>query len=128
MNTSKRPGTTPADIKIGKRLRTIREIKGYSQTELGEKVGLSYQQIQKYETGLNRISAVRLKEFAGVLNVPLPYFFDVKNQEKWDLFEALDKKKPVKDLWSDIPPGNIKAGLKILLYALSQAQANDAGK
>jgi transcriptional regulator with XRE-family HTH domain len=64
------------DIHVGLRMRQRRSLLGMSQTELGTAVGLTFQQIQKYENGTNRISASRLYEFAKVLDVPVAFFFD----------------------------------------------------
>ncbi|WP_113231978.1 helix-turn-helix domain-containing protein [Rhizobium sp. BK591] len=66
----------PVDIHVGQQLRIRRIHSNLSQTELGEKVGLSYQQVQKYESGKNRISASMLYEIASELNVPVGCFFD----------------------------------------------------
>lgn len=71
----------PVDIHVGKRLRTIRILRGMVQENLGEMVGLTTQQIQKYEKGQNRISASRLYEFSVILDVPIAYFFaKIKNE------------------------------------------------
>jgi transcriptional regulator with XRE-family HTH domain len=66
----------PVDIHVGARLRRRRTLVGLSQTKLSESVGLTFQQILKYERGTNRISSSRLYEFARVLAVPVSYFFD----------------------------------------------------
>ncbi|MBB3917193.1 helix-turn-helix domain-containing protein [Rhizobium fabae] len=66
----------PVDIHVGQQLRIRRVHSNLSQTELGQKVGLSYQQVQKYESGKNRISASMLYEIASGLNVPVGCFFD----------------------------------------------------
>jgi transcriptional regulator with XRE-family HTH domain len=66
----------PVDIHVGQQLRIRRIHSNLSQTELGQKVGLSYQQVQKYESGKNRISASMLYEIASGLNVPVGCFFD----------------------------------------------------
>ncbi|UNE54001.1 helix-turn-helix domain-containing protein [Bartonella machadoae] len=63
------------DIFIGKKIRFRRKMLKMSQKELGQSLNLSAQQIQKYETGLNRVSAGRLKEIAEKLNVPLAFFY-----------------------------------------------------
>jgi transcriptional regulator with XRE-family HTH domain len=71
------PGTLrPVDIHVGSRLRIRRTLLGLSQEALGESVGLTFQQIQKYEKGANRMGASRLFEFSKILNVPISYFFD----------------------------------------------------
>jgi transcriptional regulator with XRE-family HTH domain len=66
----------PIDTHVGKRLRSRRTLLGMSQEKLGEAVGVTFQQIQKYERGLNRIGSSRLYEFARVLSNPVSYFFD----------------------------------------------------
>ena len=66
----------PVDIHVGQQLRIRRVHSNLSQTELGQKVGLSYQQVQKYESGKNRISASMLYDIASGLNVPVGCFFD----------------------------------------------------
>ena len=66
----------PVDVQVGHRLRLRRAALGLSQTTLAEQVGLTFQAIQKYERGENRISASRLYQFAQILNVPVSYFFD----------------------------------------------------
>lgn len=75
------PGLTtrekdPLDVYVGKRLRRRRIFIGMNQTQLGEAVGVSFQQVQKYESGRNRAVPRRLFEFGRTLGVPLSYFFD----------------------------------------------------
>lgn len=65
----------PIDVHVGGRLRQRRLFVGMTQTALGDAVGLTFQQIQKYETGRNRIGSSRLYELAKVLDVPVSYFF-----------------------------------------------------
>jgi transcriptional regulator with XRE-family HTH domain len=57
----------PGDKKLGEKIRTRRVVAGMSQDELGKALGVSFQQIQKYEKGVNRVSAVRLEQIAGAL-------------------------------------------------------------
>ena len=66
----------PVDVHVGARMRQRRTLLGRSQEKLGTAVGLTFQQIQKYERGSNRIGSSRLFEFAKVLDVPVSYFFD----------------------------------------------------
>ncbi|NTG31887.1 helix-turn-helix transcriptional regulator [Agrobacterium rhizogenes] len=66
----------PVDFYVGQQIRIQRVHANLSQTELGKGVGLSYQQVQKYEVGTNRVSASMLWEIANVLNVPPATFFD----------------------------------------------------
>ena len=64
------------DVHVGLRLREARTLKNWTQTELGERVGLSFQQIQKYENGANRIGASRLWHLSQILELPVSYFFE----------------------------------------------------
>ena len=73
-------GPDPIDQHVGGQLRLRRAQAGMTQTELGAKVGLSFQAVQKYETGENRISASRLYQLARILEVPMSYFFDGLDQ------------------------------------------------
>lgn len=66
----------PIDIHVGRKLRNRRTLLGMSQENIGESVGVTFQQIQKYERGLNRIGASRLFEFSEILGVNVDYFFD----------------------------------------------------
>ncbi len=68
--------THPVDAHVGEKLRLRRTLLGMSQTELGNKVELTFQQIQKYERGANRISASKLYMFSELLDVPVSYFFE----------------------------------------------------
>ena len=66
----------PIDVHVGHRVRQRRIILGISQEKLGESIGVTFQQVQKYERGTNRISASRLQHIANILSVPVPYFFE----------------------------------------------------
>lgn len=66
----------PLDVYVGRRLRRRRIFVGMNQTQLGESVGISFQQVQKYESGMNRAVPRRLFEFGRTLGVPLSYFFE----------------------------------------------------
>ena len=66
----------PIDIHVGSRVRLRRNMLGLSQERLGEAIGLTFQQVQKYERGANRIGASRLMELSRVLDVPVSFFFD----------------------------------------------------
>lgn len=70
----KRPN--PIDIHVGSRIRLRRNMLGMSQEKLGESLGITFQQIQKYEKGTNRVGASRLQAIASVLSVPVSFFFE----------------------------------------------------
>ncbi len=66
----------PVDVHVGARVRLRRTLLGMSQTKLGEALGVTFQQVQKYERGANRISASRLFALSQLLDVPVQFFFD----------------------------------------------------
>ncbi len=66
----------PIDIHVGKRVRLRRTLLGMSQEKLGEALSLTFQQIQKYERGVNRIGSSRLYQLSKILDVPVSFFFD----------------------------------------------------
>jgi transcriptional regulator with XRE-family HTH domain len=74
MANKKQPN--PIDIHVGARVRLRRMMLGMSQEKLGEQLGITFQQIQKYEKGTNRIGASRLQHIARVLTVPVAFFFE----------------------------------------------------
>jgi transcriptional regulator with XRE-family HTH domain len=69
-------GPHPVDMHVGQRLRMRRTLLGMSQEMLAERLGISFQQLQKYEKGSNRLSASRLFELSRMLDVPVSFFFD----------------------------------------------------
>ena len=64
------------DIEMGKKIRLRRVEQRISQSDLGEKLGVSFQQVQKYEKGVNRVGASRLQQIAAALDVPVTFFYD----------------------------------------------------
>ena len=66
----------PVDVHVGKRIRHRRWLVGMTQQQLAEKVGIKFQQIQKYETGMNRVSASRLWDISEALSVPVSFFYE----------------------------------------------------
>jgi len=102
----------PVDVHVGKRVRHRRWMVGMTQQQLADKVGIKFQQIQKYETGMNRISASRLWDISDALGVPISFFF-----------EGLDQRGPV----SEEIDGDILADKEALMlvrsyYAIPEAQ------
>ncbi len=94
----------PINIYIGRRLKSRRVELGVSQASLGAPLGLSFQQIQKYEHGTNRISAANLYRFCQSLNVPLEYFYEGLPEEEESVFMESEPKyyrdiiQPFKDI------------------------------
>jgi transcriptional regulator with XRE-family HTH domain len=71
----------PVDAHVGKRIRHRRWMVGMTQQQLADRVGIKFQQIQKYETGMNRVSASRLWDVAEALTVPVSFFFEGLNED-----------------------------------------------
>ncbi len=69
-------GPNPVDVHVGARVRLRRTLLGLSQEKLGEAIGLTFQQVQKYERGANRIGSSRLFDLSRVLDVPVGFFFE----------------------------------------------------
>jgi len=80
MNQSVR-APNPVDVHVGTRVRLRRTLLGMTQTGLGDAIGLTFQQVQKYERGVNRIGSSRLYDLARVLDVPINFFFDEMPKE-----------------------------------------------
>jgi transcriptional regulator with XRE-family HTH domain len=74
----------PIDVHVGHRLRLRRTLLGLSQQKVGDALGLTFQQVQKYERGANRIGASRLWDLSGVLDCPISFFFDEMSDENTD--------------------------------------------
>ena len=106
----------PVDVHVGKRVRHRRWMVGMTQQQLAGKVGIKFQQIQKYETGMNRISASRLWDIADALSVPVSFFF-----------EGIDEKIDAEASGQSAVPGDIlgdKEALELVrsYYAMPENQ------
>ncbi len=71
----------PIDVRVGQRIRARRVMLGITQTQLAEALGISFQQVQKYENASNRVSGSRLQQIADVLEVPVSFFFEQDESE-----------------------------------------------
>jgi len=103
------------DVHVGKRIRHRRWMNGTTQQQLADAVGIKFQQIQKYETGMNRVSASRLWDIAHALDVPVTFFF-----------EGIDQNQPAADSNSAMPTDILadKEALELLrsYYAIPENQ------
>ncbi len=103
------------DVHVGKRIRHRRWMNGTTQQQLADAVGIKFQQIQKYETGMNRVSASRLWDIAHALDVPVTFFF-----------EGFDQDQPAADSNSAMPTDILadKEALELLrsYYAIPENQ------
>ena len=118
----------PIDALVGQRLQTLRIERGLSQTSLASCVGLTFQQVQKYEKGANRISASKLFQFATALGVEVAVFFKDLNSSDADLDPGRTEpsiakgfdQKVAKD-FAQIPEGEAKRKLRSLISTLSRS-------
>jgi transcriptional regulator with XRE-family HTH domain len=83
-------GPDEADVAFGRRLRSLRVRRGLSQTALGEVLGVSFQQIQKYERGTNRIRASQLRRLAAALAVPATELLEITRTDSSEIADMID--------------------------------------
>ncbi len=118
----------PVDIHVGRKLRERRMQLGLSQGKIGEGVGLTFQQIQKYERGANRIGASRLWQFVKLLDVPIGYFFEgldkPKRGPKSKLERALEKRETLELIRNYTAIKNAKARKQIYQLVKTMAKAS----
>ena len=117
-------GPDPIDVHVGTRVRLRRTLLGMNQTQLGEALGFSFQQVQKYERGANRISASRLYQLSQILDVPVLFFFDEIDDEAgvWSPNDILLKRETLELVraYYRITDPNARR----CVYELTQAMAN----
>jgi transcriptional regulator with XRE-family HTH domain len=125
---TKSPDAT--DQSVGQKIRAQRIMRGLSQTELGNKLGVTFQQIQKYEKGSNRVSAGRLKRIAEILEVPVSFFFDgasgndeaIKNiNEGFSFLETAASVRLVR-AFAEIENQNIRSSIVTLVEGIASSQ------
>jgi transcriptional regulator with XRE-family HTH domain len=129
----KRPD--PVDVEVGHRIRIERLSRGLSQTALANQLGVTFQQVQKYEKGVNRVGAGRLTKIAEVLGVPVGSFFTGKEVlDSEDRTANADEASPLKLLtvsgafrllraYADIEDGNLRRSIVDLVEQVSARRA-----
>ncbi len=117
----------PFDVEIGRRVRDARLAKGLNQTELGAALGISFQQVQKYEKGGNRIGSGRLWIISKTLDLPITYFFDGLDGEtsKQAADRAVEEALPLRTLRTaraldEMPEGEVKMRFFNLIRAFAK--------
>jgi transcriptional regulator with XRE-family HTH domain len=118
--------SNPIDVKVGNRIRSQRLMRGLSQTALAEACGITFQQVQKYEKGTNRVSASRMMQIAQILGTTASSFFgenDHKSKQNADieLIKSADVLRPLR-AFDRIPPGKVRASLIAHIEALAREQ------
>jgi transcriptional regulator with XRE-family HTH domain len=124
----------PVDIEVGHRIRVERLSRGISQSVLGDKLGVTFQQVQKYEKGVNRVGAGRLTKIAEVLGVPVSTFFTDQHMLNSGSGTASDDESPMKLLavpgalrllraYAAIDDSNVSASIVDLVERISRQRA-----
>ena len=114
----------PRDIEVGRRVRAFRLEKGLSQEKLGDQLGLTFQQVQKYEKGTNRIGAGRLQRIAEILDVPVTSFFESSSGRgavPSEIFELLGTSAALRLLrsYARIRDPHVKQALTLLVEKIA---------
>jgi transcriptional regulator with XRE-family HTH domain len=127
---SKVKGTTSDDVEVGQRIRARRMANGMSQSELGELLGVTFQQVQKYEKGVNRVGAGRLVRVAEALDVPVSFFFggtDIESSDTRAILGFLDTSYALRLLraFSRIPQSEIQRAVVDLVESIAPPSAED---
>jgi len=116
--------TNHLDSEIGLRLRQARLIENLTQSGLADKLDISFQQVQKYENGTNRISSSRLWAISRVLGLPITYFYDGLDDVVSDIKDDVivpDRTIRVARMLNEMPDGDVKDKMFGLIKAFSQA-------
>ena len=109
------------DIYIATRIKELREYIGMTQTELGNEIGVSYQQIHKYETGVNRISAGRLGVISQALSIPIDYFYNKEEKPEYDINRLASE---VEQHFRQIDNKRYQDALHLLIKNLAKSSAS----
>src|SRR5262249_11788419 len=120
----------PLDRQVGARIRAKRKVLRITQQDLAARIGVSFQQLQKYEKGRNRIGASRLQRVADVLDVPMSYFFD-----EWQVLSRDEITHVLGDFgtprligaWGRLPP-KVKRSLVSLIERIAATAAAETGR
>ncbi len=117
-------GPHPVDAHVGSRVRLRRTLLGMNQTQLGEALGVTFQQLQKNERGMNRIGASRLWQLSQVLDVPVSYFFEGLDEgaKAWSSNDILSEREILKLVraYHRITDPEIRKRLRVLVNAVAE--------
>lgn len=114
----------PVDIHVGKRVKEIRTVRGLTQSNVAEHLGISFQQLQKYETGANRVSASRMFELSKLLNVSPSFFFEGLEGEKYETMPPMDMETArIASVLSSITNEKLKSRLNTLISEIARSDS-----
>ncbi|MBR9651050.1 helix-turn-helix domain-containing protein [Thalassovita aquimarina] len=118
----------PVDVHVGKKLKNLRVLRGLTQTDVAKGLNISFQQVQKYELGRNRISASKLFEISNILNVPPSYFFEGLDQTADENTPVIDEETArIASVFSKIKDERLKAQIRSFVDAVAgYVPADDA--
>ncbi len=118
-------GPHPVDVHVGSRVRLRRTLLGMNQTQLGSALGVTFQQLQKNEAGVNRIGASRLWQLSQVLDVPVSYFFEGLDEgaKAWSSDDMLVKRETLELVraYYRITDPEIRKRLRVLVDAIAES-------
>lgn len=109
----------PVDVHVGKQLKALRTLRGLTQTDIAKGLDLSFQQVQKYELGRNRISASKLYELGKLMNVAPSYFYEGLDQAKAGAPVIDEETARAAALFAKLKDEQIKAKVRALLEAVA---------
>lgn len=112
----------PVDIHVGKQLKALRTLRGLTQTDIAKCVDLSFQQVQKYELGRNRVSASKLFEISKMLDVPPGYFFEGLEQTNTGAPLIDEETARAASLFAKLKDERIKTQLRGLLESIANQE------
>jgi transcriptional regulator with XRE-family HTH domain len=124
LSRTRKKGPDPRDIEVGRRVRAFRLERNLSQTALANQLGLTFQQVQKYEKGTNRISAGRLQTIAEIFKIPITELFSTSPstpQRQESLYELIDSASALRLLRAYARISNSKAKQALVQMAIAMA-------
>lgn len=128
MDSDNKRRPNPVDTHVGRRLRIRRVLCGMSQTALADQLGITFQQLQKYESAANRISASRLWQISQILEVPIEWFFTDIDVDGGKMTEFRTKRETLELVRSiALCPPDIRHGFRALLRAITEP-SGDTGE
>ncbi|HHI71288.1 MAG TPA: XRE family transcriptional regulator [Rhodobacteraceae bacterium] len=117
------------DIHVGQRLKEIRTIRGLTQSNVAEQLGISFQQLQKYETGANRVSASRMFELSKLLNVSPSYFFEGLEGENYESMPPMDMETAkIASVLANIKNEKLKSRIGTLISEIARSDSLATGE
>lgn len=116
----------PFDIYVGDRVRARRTVLGISQEKLGLLVGLTFQQIQKYERGINRIACSTIFKFSKILDTPVEWFFEGLEGEDFEIIDPMKRKTTINHIKNlNSINGNVMKAIQDLTAAIAKVNRHD---